>query len=177
MVCAIASENGSNRVFSLVFCFLGRPSVEARNMEIRKATVEDIPAIVEIRLSVRENSMSRDRMEELGITADSLETMLDSTHSGFCAEIEGRIVGFSMADLESSSIFALFIRPEFEGLGIGGMLLDAAVEEIQASGRGRVTLSTDHGTRAFEFYRKKGWKHIGNNPDGEAVLELVKSER
>jgi ribosomal protein S18 acetylase RimI-like enzyme len=143
-------------------------------MKIRPATRSDAPSLMEIRMSVRENVISPERLEELAINETSVASMLETTHSGHCAEVNGQVVGFAMADKASASIWALFVRPEFEGIGIGARLLDTALEELWRAGHERVHLSTEPDTRAFRFYIRQGWRHVGFTSSGEAELELVK---
>jgi GNAT superfamily N-acetyltransferase len=128
--------------------------------------------MMSIRTSVADNELSRSELAELGITEESLERMLASSHAGWCAEVEGRVVGFSMVDRERSTVFALFVRPGFEGRGAGTVLLEAAVAYLSAAGHERVTLTTGPETRAFGFYRARGWQQTGFDEQGEAELEL-----
>ena len=142
-------------------------------MNVRRATALDVADLIRVRLAVKENVLDRERLTALGITEDSLERMLASTHAGWCAEARGKIVGFSMIDKQDASVFALFVLPEYEGRGTGSALLTAAVSYLAATGHVRATLSTEHGTRALGFYQANGWRKIGTNARGEAVLELV----
>jgi GNAT superfamily N-acetyltransferase len=47
---------------------------------------------------------------------------------GWVCEINNEIVGFSIADLKGNNIWALFLRPEFEKLGIGKRLHDIMLD-------------------------------------------------
>lgn len=145
-------------------------------MKIRAASTKDVSAILEIRLSVRENTVTKERLEELGVSEETLAEMIESSHFVFCAEEDERVVGFSMADKESSSIFALFVDPDHERKGFGAQLLQAAVGELWSAGHTRATLTTEPDTRAFEFYKHHGWTHIGPAPNGEVKLELLKPQ-
>jgi GNAT superfamily N-acetyltransferase len=100
--------------------------------------------------------------------------MLGESHSGHCAEVDGRVVGFSRTDRTAGSVFALFVRPEHEGEGLGTQLLAAAVADLWSAGHVRSTLSTEPRTRAFDFYVRHGWRHVGYTPAGEAELELIR---
>ncbi len=144
---------------------------------IRPATKEDVAAILEVRFSVRENVITPSRLQELGINEESLAEGLEKDYSGYCAEQDGRIVGFSMADRSVGSIFALFVRPEVEGQGLGTRLLAAAMRDLWASGHARIILSTEPQTRAFQFYVRHGWRHVGYTSDGEAKLEYLNPDQ
>ncbi|MGI9270812.1 MAG: GNAT family N-acetyltransferase [Woeseiaceae bacterium] len=140
-------------------------------MIVRHAHDDDVGTMMDIRLAVRENAMSRAELASRGITVVSLVDMLNSTHTGFCAEDDNGILGFAMADNDDASIFALFVRPEFEGRGIGSELLAAAVDHLVSHGNDRLTLDTGPDTRAFDFYIRKGWKHIGPTDHDDVLLE------
>ncbi|WP_228439914.1 GNAT family N-acetyltransferase [Chryseobacterium phocaeense] len=85
------------------------------NTIIREARVEDIPQIQAVRNSVKENTLS-----DPGLVTDAdCEEFLYRRGKGWVAEIESRIVGFSIADLEENNIWALFLHLDFENLGIG----------------------------------------------------------
>jgi len=38
---------------------------------------------------------------------------------GWVCKVDGEVVGFAIVDLKEHNIWALFLRPEFEGMGIG----------------------------------------------------------
>lgn len=129
--------------------------------------------MIDVRVAVKENALTRDELSERGITAESLVRMLNSTHTGFCVEEGGDMLGFSMADTTDASIFALFVMPQQEGRGIGTELLAAAVNHLVSLGNDRLTLDTGLDTRAFDFYIKKGWKHIGPTDHEDVLLEYL----
>lgn len=139
---------------------------------VRPATPGDAPALMAVRRAVRENAISDARLAALGIDAESVAAKMASTHAAFCAEIDGEVVGFSMADRTDGSIWALFVHPDHERQGIGRALLDHALEALWALGHPRASLSTDPDTRAEAFYRRAGWKAVGTNERGEVCFEL-----
>ncbi len=140
---------------------------------IRTATRADITAILAVRTSVKENQLNHQQLAERGITEQSLAGMIESSQHGcWCVEVDGRLAGFSMADQQQSNIFALFVRPEYEGSGLGSALLQAAIDWLSSAGQKQINLSTDPGTRAFEFYLRQGWKHVGLTEQGEAKFKL-----
>jgi GNAT superfamily N-acetyltransferase len=141
-------------------------------MALRPATDSDVAIMMEIRIGVQENMLSRHELEQLGITNETLAAMLKSSHAGFCYEDNGRVVGFSMADERDGSIFALFIERSVEGRGIGIQLLNAAVDALVAAGHSRLKLTTEADTRAFAFYLRHGWMHTGFAANGDATMEF-----
>ncbi len=125
-----------------------------------------------IRRAVRENAISDARLAALGIDADAVAAKIRSTHAAFCAEIDGVVAGFSMADRTDGSIWALFVHPDFEGRGLGRELIRLAVDALWAAGHARAVLTTDPDTRAEAFYRRRGWRAVGANDLGEVRFEL-----
>lgn len=106
-----------------------------------------------IRLAVRENVLSNPAR----VTHQMYVDYPDVAGRGWVAQSNGQVVGFSCADREKSSIWALFVYPEYEGQGCGKRLLELAVDWLFALGHGSVELSTGAGTRADRFYAAQGW--------------------
>ncbi|WP_245327548.1 GNAT family N-acetyltransferase [Hymenobacter fodinae] len=84
----------------------------------REAQVADIPQMSTVRLSVQENRLS----DPARVTAQDYLEYLTQRGKGWVCEAEGIIVGFGIADVVGHSIWALFVQPEFAGLGIGKRL-------------------------------------------------------
>ena len=142
-------------------------------MQIRLATVADIPGMHRVRVSVLENRLSDPTL----ITPDDYRAMLTEHGRGWVAEVEGRIVGFAVADASRANVWALFVDPGAEGRGAGRRLHDAMMEWFfSAAGAGRVWLGTDPGTRAEGFYRAAGWRFAGMDPNGEVRFEMTREE-
>ena len=132
---------------------------------IRRATVSDIPRLMEIRGSVRENRLSD----------PSRVTLADyNWHIAHAPvhvwEDEGLIKGMSAGDPRDGSIWALFVDPAYEGRGIGQALILAACGSIAAAGHRMAKLSTEPGTRAERFYLRNGWLAKGYTERGEAIF-------
>jgi GNAT superfamily N-acetyltransferase len=142
-------------------------------MTVREATVEDIGEMFDIRVSVRENPATRQQLHDLGIDEQAVAAAITAAGRGWIAEEEGRAVGFTIANRLEGSIFALYVRPEFEGRGHGCRLLEAAVQWLFSRRLGRLTLATAPNTRAHRFYLKRGWIETGKiEPNGDIELEL-----
>jgi ribosomal protein S18 acetylase RimI-like enzyme len=142
-------------------------------MNIRPAIPDDVADLFRVRTSVRENHLSEEELSDLGITHDSISGLLRSGEGqAWCAEVDGAVVGFSMARQPERDIFALFVLPQFEGCGIGTLLLDAAVDWLRASDPKPIHLNTERTTKAFRFYINRGWRETGLLEDGDPVLEF-----
>ncbi|MBW3553779.1 MAG: GNAT family N-acetyltransferase [Gemmatimonadetes bacterium] len=125
-----------------------------------------------IRMAVRENVLG----DPGRIQPSNYAAILDAGGRGWVAEVEGRMVGFAVADLARSNVWALFVDPGFEARGVGRRLHDTMMDWFFAAGADRVWLGTDPGTRAEGFYRSAGWSYVGDDPNGEARYEMSREE-
>ena len=120
----------------------------------RQAVLEDVLQMTRIRLAVTENVL-RDSSR---VTRQMYEDFLEKDGRGWVAQVDGETVAFSYASRLDGSIWALFVAPRFEGLGLGRPLLALATGWLFSLGFTRVTLSTGIGTRAEKFYARLGWR-------------------
>ncbi len=137
-------------------------------MIIRDATINDIEQIQVVRQSVKENILSDPNL----VTDEGCKEFITVRGKGWVCEINNVIVGFSIADLISNNIWALFVRPEFEKRGIGKQLHNIMLDWYFKQTRKNIWLSTSPNTRAEIFYKKAGWKEIGVHGDGEIKFEM-----
>lgn len=145
-------------------------------MKLRSATVSDVETLFDIRCSVAENYQSREELATLNITVDSVETMIASgDYITLIAEKDGQSIGFTMAQISEGYVFACFVRPEFEGHGIGGALMAALEAGLRSAGVKRAWLSTgsEQAFRAIGFYRHLGWTDAGYLEDGQIRFTKV----
>jgi GNAT superfamily N-acetyltransferase len=139
-------------------------------MTLRPAWVHDVETLFDIRCSVRENHQSREELDGLGVTVESVGRMIASgDYVSTIAEVDGRPAGFTMAQISQGYVFACFVRPEFEGRGLGRALMEAAEDDLRRAGVKQAWLSTGSGPhlRAAGFYRHLGWKDDGFLADGQ----------
>ena len=137
---------------------------------IRLAEQADIPAIFAIRTSVRENHLSCEQLTEMGITPDAISQAMEAAPCIWVAEVEGVAAGFAMADAEDGCVFAAFVLPEFEGLGLGRSLM-ARAEDFLFQHHPSIWLETAENSRASGFYRNLGWQAVANLPEGDIRFE------
>ena len=121
-----------------------------------------------VRLSVRENVLS----DPSRVQPEHYQAILSSSGRGWVYEENGKLLGFAMADTRNRSIWALFVRPDCEGRGIGRALHDTMMQWLFAVDDSPVWLVTRPGTRAERFYLAAGWKQTGTEQSGEVRLEL-----
>ncbi|TMI95271.1 MAG: GNAT family N-acetyltransferase [Bacteroidetes bacterium] len=141
-------------------------------MNIRVAEIKDIAQIQIVRNLVKEN-----RLSDPALVPDSdIQDYITRRGRGWVCEINEQIVGFAIADLVDNNIWALFIHPGFEKLGIGKKLHDEMMSWYFLQTDKTVWLGTSPKTRAESFYRKAGWKEKGIHGKGEIKFEMTKNE-
>ena len=114
-----------------------------------------------VRNSVKENILSNPDL----VTEKDYVKYITQKGKGWVCEIEGKIVGFAIADLEDHNIWALFIHPAFEGKGIGRKLHNTMLNWYFGETKTTVWLGTSPNTRAAHFYSKAGWQQTGMHVD------------
>ena len=141
-------------------------------MKIRLANAKDISQIQVVRNLVKEN-----RLSDPALVPDSdVEDYINRRGKGWVCEIDEQVVGFAIADLVDNNIWALFIHPDFERIGIGKKLHDEMMNWYFSRTDKTVWLGTAPKTRAELFYRKAGWKEVGIHGKGEIKFEMTKDE-
>lgn len=137
-------------------------------MIIREARSTDIEQIQRVRNSVRENRLSDPALVS---DADCAE-FIHIRGKGWVCETGEKVIGFAIADLKEENIWALFIDPEYEKMGIGRQLHDTMLDWYFGQGKEWVWLSTAPDTRAEKFYRRAGWQENGIYGKGEIRFEM-----
>ena len=83
---------------------------------------------------------------------------------------DGRCLGFAAtgpsrdpaADDETGEVYAIYVEEEGAGTGMGGALLQHAVQTLRDAGFAHATLWVlDGNARARRFYEKAGWRRDG----------------
>lgn len=134
---------------------------------VREATEADIPAMMALRLSVRENQL----FDPSQVTHEDCRAYVQRGHMWVWDE-GGEILGISASTCDTGWIWALFVRPGHERRGIGQALFAAACAALIGAGHHTLQLSTDPDTRAARFYRAAGWRETGRTPEGELIFAL-----
>jgi GNAT superfamily N-acetyltransferase len=145
--------------------------ISSRPATYRQADTDDIGPIFDVRTCVQENRLDRAELRDLGISEQSVALSLADDHRAWVAEIDHRVVGFSMASSIDGRIFALFVRPEYERLGIGRQLLGLALKWLRTIGLTDAWLTTDPQSRAAVFYERQGWSTDHQPENGDIRFE------
>ena len=138
------------------------------SIKYREATTQDIEQIMAVRHSVIENTLT----DPTSISPVDVQEYITTRGKGWVAEQKTTIVGFSILDTRENSIWALFVRPGHEGLGIGRRLQEIMLRAHFAGSKVSLTLTTTKGTRAERFYMRSGWQVIGHLDEDELRFEL-----
>ena len=137
-------------------------------MIFREATIQDIQQIQVVRNAVKENMLSNPAL----VPDVDVEDYITRRGKGWVCVIDVVVVGFSIADLVDHNIWALFVDPTCETIGIGKHLHDLMMNWYFSQTNETVWLSTSPGTRAETFYRRQGWIETGLYGKGEIKFEM-----
>ena len=132
---------------------------------LRPAVRADMPVLWEVRYSVSENTLTPGRISD----AELLRS-IEVDGQGWVAEEDGRVIGFAIG-LLSGNVWALFVRPEAEGRGVGSALHAAMLHWFSKQSLKRLWLTTGTDTRARRFYEARGWQFAGLYGSDEVRLE------
>jgi len=107
------------------------PGFDAENysvsaMTFHEITTEDVPALFDVRTSVRENIYTRGALLSGWNHGKSSHRDDWHNHCGWLCEADSKIVGFAMANGTTGEFWVIAVLPEYEGQGIGSKLLRLA---------------------------------------------------
>jgi GNAT superfamily N-acetyltransferase len=142
-------------------------------MPIELATTSDIPRLCELLgiLFTQESEFSPNP----ALQAEALRSILDSPETGELLVLRenGGIVGM-VSLLYTVSTFLggrvailedMVVEPAQRGKGLGGVIVQAAIEHARKAGCRRITLLTDgHNVAARRFYEAVGFKQSFMQP-------------
>lgn len=126
-----------------------------------------MPGLWEVRYSVTENTLAPGRISD-----EELRRCIEDDGQGWVAEQDDRILGFAIG-LKSGNVWALFVRPEAAGRGIGSLLHAEMLAWFATQRLDRLWLATGEDTRARSFYEARGWRYAGICDAGEVRLERL----
>ena len=143
-----------------------------KTMNIREAQEAEIVPMHVIRVAVKENVLSNPDL----ITHNDYYEFLFERGKGWVCEIDNNIVGFAIIDLQENNIWALFVHPNYESIGVGKALHKTMLDWYFKTNENKLWLGTEPNSRAANFYKKAGWQLVGMHGSNELKFEITKSE-
>jgi GNAT superfamily N-acetyltransferase len=148
--------------------------------QCRPAVPADAAECIQLRSKTRENAISVAHLASLGISVASwTKRIAAASVIGHVCTDGGRIVGYCFGDGHTGEILVLALLPDYEGRGIGRLLLSLVVKDLWKIGFRRLFLgcSKNPGHRSHGFYRHLGWRPTGAlNAQADEVLELHRQD-
>ncbi len=145
----------------------------------RKMTPADVPAALETRFATVENPISLAELErDYGVTPAGIAAALAGDVGGWLCEAGTRVAGFAMGDRNTGEVLVVAVHPDYEGRGIGKMVLDRVCAWLFAARHTRVWLysNPDPSLRAHGFYRHLGWRATGERRGDDELLDLARAD-
>jgi ribosomal protein S18 acetylase RimI-like enzyme len=129
-------------------------------IEVRNFKYEDVIALSSIYLNSRIEtfywiSKGEFRLDDFVKDTDGEKILV--------AERDGEIAGFISLWIVDNFVHHLFVRADFQGLGIGERLLDEGLKTISRPARLKCVVRN---AKACAFYEKRGWSVEGTAADG-----------
>lgn len=135
------------------------------SVSFRQARHDDLPRINTIRHGTAENRLS----DPSKVSQAEVVWYLENAVFLVSEDAEG-VQGFLCANPQNSYIWALFVIDGKDGQGHGKMLMDEAETRLAALGHRQISLTTGPGTRAEEWYKRRGYRVTGTDFGGDLVL-------
>ena len=132
---------------------------------IRAATRADLPRIRAIRHGTLENQPS-----DPALIADAEVAWYFDEAIFLVSEDDDAAQGFACANHQTGYVWALFVSEAAQRRGHGSALHDAMLAALTRIGHRQAFLTTDPNSGAALFYRARGWRFMGIDLRGEAVL-------
>ncbi|PFG23642.1 putative N-acetyltransferase YhbS [Pseudomonas lurida] len=144
---------------------------------ISAATQDDVDTLFNIRTRVVQNHLSVEQMAQLDITPQVLADSIREAPCAWVAEVDGQPVAFSMVDLATGEVFAMFVLPTHENLGLGRQLM-AVAETALFERHATLFLVTDgrDEIRANGFYQRLGWTVTGSVEGDDVRYEKSRAQ-
>ena len=93
-------------------------------LKIRETQVDDIEDMFSVRSRTRQNPISKERLAAYGITSESsAANMANGRVRGWACFHDSVLVGFCNGDGTTGEVLVLAVLPEFQGKGLGRLLL------------------------------------------------------
>ncbi|WP_261666584.1 GNAT family N-acetyltransferase [Erwinia mallotivora] len=137
-------------------------------MDFIKLECEHINEMYGIRFSVTENPVHAHQIQFLQ-RDQVLEDI--SYGGGWICKINEQYVGYGLGiRIPHPLIGGLFVRPEYQKMGIGSEILSNITDWFFSSGDEQIELTTDVCSSAVLFYKKRGWFTDGLDEFGQQIM-------
>ena len=136
--------------------------------QFREGGINDISQIQFVRNAVKENRLSDPAL----VPDEDVEEYMTRRGKCWVCETDKKIVGFAIVDLIENNVWALFVHPEFEAMGVGKKLHQIMMDWYFIQTKEKIWLGTEPKSRAEKFYRMHGWKEVGVHGKGEIKFEM-----
>jgi len=148
------------------------------SLEIRDLEISDVESVAEIRIRGWQNTyadqMPDDYLKNLSLEKTILrwrEVLSNPVRDrkAVGAFISGKLIGYismgpnrSEDEINSGEIFAIYVEPDLQKMGIGTRLINTSTEFFASLGYSYATLWVLHtNVQAMSFYERKGWSASG----------------
>ncbi|MCL2418950.1 MAG: GNAT family N-acetyltransferase [Conexibacteraceae bacterium] len=147
----------------------------ATELHIRKATVEDLDAVVELLHDAYDWLIAQGITDQWiqRFSRGSIEQIIDRDEVYVAISGEGVIATFTLTycpdpefwddpSADAGYIRRLVVDRRYAGQDLGGQLLDFATQLVAAAGREWLRLDcAKYNTRLQDYYRSHGFQHLG----------------
>jgi diamine N-acetyltransferase len=153
-----------------------------RNALIRNARPDEASTISALaHQTFRETYASQTRTEDMNAfladayrPADIAKALRDPRHRWFIAESEGSVAGFvhllvgerhaSVLGERPVLLAEIYLKASHQGVGLGAAMMQQAIETARLTGDVLWLGVWEHNARAIEFYRRWGFRPVGDTP-------------
>ena len=176
---------------------MGKVDVEASKLEVRRATTDDVDAIVTLHArswQVAYRGLIPDAMIDRVVTqraarAERIGTVVtdpDDRRRAWVVVHRGVVVGFSIvgpsrdpeAPDDTGEVHTIYLDPDVFGMGMGHLLLARVTRDLRDQGYRRAILWVlEANARARRFYEAAGWERDGSVRDDERPDGVVRNVR
>jgi len=134
-----------------------------------KLEVKHLPFLYEIRFSVRENILHSHQIQYL-LREQAIDDIKQG--GGWICRVGEEYAGVAFGlFIPEPIIGGLFVKPEYQSMGIGTELLRKVTDWLFFMGAENIVLTTDEGSKAELFYKKNGWVVVGHDEFGQLELK------